>query len=108
MATPATSFAAVASGPIPFFDIATGQQTYVPLSAITFQGGAPVLPASLTGAVSAWILYLVKTGAIQPGPQLPAAPAGATGGASGPTAAPSPPTGATAAPAGPTGPTGSG
>jgi hypothetical protein len=100
MATAAQSYAAVGAGPIPFCDGTTGQQICVPLAAITFSDGAPVLPFPSTDPKAIWIGYLVNIGAIQPGPPIPSSTNGATGPApSGVTV------GATAAPTagGPTG-----
>jgi hypothetical protein len=91
MATPATHYAAVASGPIPYFNGTTGQQTCVPLSAITFSNGGAIFSYATTDPIGIWLTYLVSAGVIAPGPLIsPPSPGG---------------TGATAAPAGGSGST---
>jgi hypothetical protein len=70
-----TTTYAIASGPIAFYDSTSGKQIVVPLSAITFSGGTPILSSATfpqqPAALTDWIAYLASVGVIAPGAQDP-------------------------------------
>jgi hypothetical protein len=64
--------AALGSGPIGFTDPANGNQVLIPLSALAFDAGGNLLPAtSYSQAIQSWLQYLAARGEITPAPAAP-------------------------------------